>query len=91
MTAFAKKQQLEHAEALVGLEKKISATSASINDARGLHETNIRLAAETTKSMQTKRLLQDLTLKDEEIGKLKESLYQSSPQESDVSMGVHFQ
>ena len=38
---------------------------------------------------QTKRLLQDLTLKDEEIGSLKKSLYQSSPQGSDVSMGVH--
>ena len=91
MTAFAKKQQLEHAEALANLENKISATSASIDDTRGLHETNIRLAAEIEDYReQTKRLLQDLTLKDEEIGKLKESLYQSSPQGSDVSYGGAF-
>ena len=87
LTAYAKKQQLEHAEALASLEKKISATSASIDDTRGLHQTNVRLAAEIEDYReQTKRLLQDITHKDEEIGKLKEALYRSGPQGSDVSI-----
>ncbi len=65
ISAFAKKQQLEHAEALAELQTKISSTSDTISN---VQYTSMGISAEIEEyRVQNERFVQELARKDEEI------------------------
>ena len=87
ITAFAKKQQLEQAEALASLKNRISSTGSFAEEMTQLRQMNVSLTGELEDyRTQTRRLLEDLRQKEEEIGELKGALSERGPQSSDVSV-----
>lgn len=83
LTSFVKKQQLEYAEGIAGLKKQIS----SLDGIDQLKQMNVSLTGELEDyRVQTRRLLEDLHKKEEEIGRLKEALLERGPHSSDVSV-----
>ncbi len=69
ISAFAKKQQLEHAEALAELQTKISSTTDTMSN---VQYTSMGISAQLEENrVQNERFMQDLARKDEEIRALK--------------------
>ena len=85
MQELLHKQQVEYSEAVATMGKRIDYVDKMTQENTETHQTNVKLAGELEDyRSQTKRLLQDIKQKDEEIVVLRQALAQRSSSTNEV-------